>query len=144
MLEDERIFEDDWKVCMGLGEWAKEKRKRVTEWPGPLRSQATSGDLERVNYFGDINFRENSRSRPATKEEIFEKKAITIILNALHQMNWPHLWRNDTWTVSSQLTTTHKASKRSWWDKHPRDFVKTQQVEGWDVEVKDYIRKWPP
>ena len=75
---------------MGQGE-----RKRVTESPGPPRSQASSGDLKGVNYFGDINFRESSRFGPATKKEVFEKKVATTTLNALHQMNWPHLWRYD-------------------------------------------------
>ena len=68
----------------------------MTESSRPPRSQATLGDLEGVNYFGDINFRESSRSSPAGKEEISEKKAVTTTLNALHQMNWLHLWRNDT------------------------------------------------
>ena len=51
------------------------------------RSQATSGDLEGVNYFKDINFRESSRSGPVAKGEISKKKATTTTLNALHQMN---------------------------------------------------------
>ena len=49
-------------------------------------------------------------------------------------MNWPYLWKNDTWTISSQLISPHKASRRSWWDKRPRDFLRNQQVEGWDVK----------
>ena len=24
-------------------------------------------------------------------------------------------------------------SKESWWDKHPKDFLEIEQVEGWDV-----------
>ena len=51
------------------------------------RSQATSGDLEGVNYFKDINLRESSRSRLAAKGEISKKKATTTTLTALHQMN---------------------------------------------------------
>jgi len=39
---------------------------------------------------------ESSRAGPTTKEEISEKKVVTTTLNALHQMNWPHLWINDT------------------------------------------------
>ena len=47
------------------------------------------------------------------KDEISRKKAATTTLNALYLMNWPHLWRNNTWTVATQLTATNKVSRRS-------------------------------
>ena len=62
---------------------------------------------------------EVAETQSTIKDEIFEKKAVTTTLNALHQRNWPHLWKNDTWTMASQLIATYKASRRSWWDKLP-------------------------
>ena len=59
----------------------------MTERSRPPRSQATLGDLEGVNYFGDVNFKESSRSSPTAKGEISKKKVATTTLNALHQMN---------------------------------------------------------
>jgi len=46
--------------------------------------------------------------------------------------------------MATQLTATNKASKRSRWNKHPKDFLQNQQVEGWDEGLKDYIRKGSP
>ena len=52
--------------------------------------------LEKVTILGRISFKECNRVKSTIKEEISGKKAVTITLNALHQMNWPYLWGNDT------------------------------------------------
>ena len=39
---------------------------------------------------------EGNSAKSTIKEEISGKKAIITTLNALHQMNWSHLWGNDT------------------------------------------------
>ena len=78
------------------------------------------------------------------KEEISQNVTITSTFNALHKLNWPHLWRNDIWIVSSQLTAPLTTSKRVLMGQVFKEFSRnyTNGRLGWNGG--NYIRKWPP
>ena len=68
----------------------------------------------------------------------------TSTFDALHRLNWPHLWRNDTWTVSSYVTTPLTTSRKVLMGQASKGLPRNWTGGRLGCIGGNYIRKWPP
>ena len=78
------------------------------------------------------------------KEEISRKVVATSTFDALHRLNWPHLWRNDTWTVSSYVTAPLTTSRKVLMGQASKGLPRNWTGGRLGCIGGNYIRKWPP